>query len=196
MRQHTRNITREYRSASEQERTTGLEWYAEAFRQASDLAEINGISVSSAVGIIAVLSPRVEWHRNIALAWTVVRTGTATGVLTANLRKAQRILEGEHAENVMGGEKVTSFYRNIMSSGMDTGVTIDRHAIDVAEGKKHNDDTRPAAGKRAYAEYSEAYRRAATILSREEGRTITPAQIQAVTWTTWRARNAWKKAAA
>lgn len=192
--QYTRNITREYRSSTLTERTTGLDWYAEANRVAADIAETNGISLSSAAGIIAVISPRMEWSRNVSIAWQIVRTGTATGLLTANLRKAQRILDGEHAENVIGGEKVTSFYRNIMSSGMDTGVTIDRHAIDVASGKRHSDDDRPVLGKRAYAEFAEAYRRASVILSKEEGRVVTPAQIQAVTWTSWRARNAWKKA--
>ena len=95
--------------------------------------------------------------------------------------------------DVIAGQKVSAFYRNILSAGTDAGVTVDRHAIDVAYGIRHAEQERPQPGKAAYATISEAYTRAARILSRETGEHVTPAQIQAVTWTTWRARHAWRK---
>ena len=189
----TRNITREYRAASEAHRQEGMRWYAEARANAVAMSEATGLSVEAACAIVAVLSPMLSWKRNLVVARTVCEQGEATGVLRANLAKAQRILAGEPVESVVSGQKVSAFYRNILSAGMDMGTTIDRHAVKVAHGRNV-----PSADidvtRREYAVYSEAYTRAARILSREMGETVTPAQIQAVTWTAARAKWAWRRA--
>lgn len=190
----TRNITRTFRAADESHVRTGLAWYRNANAAAFAMSVETGISVEQAAGIIAALSPMLSWDRNVQAAFDVARTGTAHAVLKQNLAKAVAIREGADPAKMLGGQKVTAFYRNILSAGQDDGVTVDRHAIDVALGIKHSDATRPAMGKRAYAEIADAYRRAARILSRERGVTITPAQIQAVTWCAWRADHAWRRA--
>lgn len=188
----TRNITREYRAASAEHRAEGMRWYADARAEAEAMSAATGLTVEAACAIVAVLSPMLSWTRNVKVAWTVAQQGEATGVLRNNLAKAQRILAGEPVEAVVSGQKVTAFYRNILSAGTDAGVTVDRHAIDVAFGIRHAEAERPQPGKASYAAISDAYARAARILSRETGEPVTPAQIQAVTWTTWRARHAWR----
>jgi hypothetical protein len=189
---YTRNVTREFRAATDEHRAQGMRWYAEAHAEAVAMSEATGLPVESTAAIIAVLSPMLSWARNVTVARTVCAQGEATGVLKANLAKAQRILAGEPAEAVVGGQKVTAFYRNILSAGQDENVTVDRHAIDVAYGIRHAEAERPQPGKAAYAALSEAYTRAARILSREVGEHVTPAQIQAVTWVSWRDRYAWR----
>lgn len=189
---YTRNITREFRTASDAHRAEGMRWYAEARAEAVAMSEATGLPVESTVAIVAVLSPMLSWQRNLTVARAVCSQGEATGVLRANLAKAQRLVAGEPVEAVLSGQKVTAFYRNILSAGMDENVTVDRHAIDVAYGIRHAEAERPQPGKAAYAVISDAYTRAARILSAEVGEHVTPAQIQAVTWTTWRARHAWR----
>lgn len=191
---YTRNITREFRAASAEHREAGMRWYAEAHAEAVALAGKTGLTVAHGAALLAVLSPMLSWKRNVALAHEMADTGTGRG-LGPSIRKAERILAGEAPEAVVGGEKVTAFYRNILSAGADLGVTIDRHAIDVAHGARHAEADRPSPGKRAYAAYADAYTRAARILSREIGEPVSPAQIQAVTWVSWRERHAWRKVA-
>lgn len=190
---YTRNITREFRAASQEARAEGMRWYAVARAEAEAMADGTGLSIEAACAIVAVLSPMLSWKRNLVVARTVCERGEATGVLRANLAKAQRILAGDPVEAVVTGDKVSAFYRNILSAGQDEGVTVDRHAIDVAHGIRHGEAERPQPGKRAYREYAEAYTRAARILSREMGEHVTPAMIQAVTWVTWRSRHAWRE---
>ena len=74
-----------------------------------------------------------------------------------------------------------TFYGNIVNPWGE-GVTIDRHAYDIAVGIRHG-NTRPGIGKRVYREFSAAYIAAA----HECG--IFPLEMQAITWTVWRREN-------
>lgn len=185
----TRNITRVFRTASAYQIESAAQWYSDAYEVADALAVKHGLTVETTAAIIAVLSPMNSWGNNINLAARIIagKGEITTGGLPANIAKANRLIKGESPSSVVGGQKVTNFYRSILTRGAE-GVTIDRHAFDIAVNTRHTDATRPGISKSLYAAISAMYTRAAVILSRETGMAITAGQVQSVTWMAWRAR--------
>ena len=184
-----RNITRVFRSADAYVIESAGAWYSDAYTVAESLAARYGLTVEAAVGVIAVLSPMNSWGNNVNLAARIIAGGGSitTGGLSANIAKANRIILGESPESVVSGQKVSNFYRSILTRGAE-GVTVDRHAFDIAVGVRHTDETRPGIGKAVYALITDHYTRAARILSKEYGMELTPGMVQSVTWVAWRAR--------
>lgn len=176
----TRNITKAYRLSTGADREAGEGWYDSARAYAATLDS----DVSRAVGVIAALSPMMPWDRNMILSREVYN-GKRSGCLSANMAKAVRILDGEAPDVVLSGAKVRAFYLNIMGIDNDEAVTIDRHAIMVAEGKRIDGKSLKFT-KAVNRRYADEYRRAALILSKEFGRPLTPAQVQATVWVWWR----------
>lgn len=173
------NVLDVWRKATPDELNEGLEWYSIAHNAAIELDPKN---VTRAAGIIAALSPMVNWKRNLEMARFVYANGHANGLgLRGNCRKAEAILNGSDPLDILGGEKVRTFFQTIVNPGIDGLVVIDRHAFDIALGKVHSDRDRKI-GKRVYRELSVAYQQAATIAD------VTTPQMQAVTWVVHRAR--------
>jgi hypothetical protein len=174
------NIIKIYNAATEDHIREGLSWYRDAHALAS---ELDPSDPDRAAGVIAALSPRESWTRNVYLATLLYeRNGDLQdGTLTSNLDKARRIFNGEAPLDVLGGDKVRAFYTLISDPDNADAVCVDRHAFDVAVGRKTDDKTRQALGRKgAYDRFARAYRRAAEVLG------VTPAQVQAVTWVAWR----------
>jgi hypothetical protein len=212
------HILRVFRSAPDDDRDAGREWYARASRLACELAgidyppnlaELSPIdrdALNRAAAVIAVLSPVTPWSRNVQLARTAymvaaehvcdaaqaVRVSDALGTLGANARKAGAILAGGNPAGIVSGAKVTAFWRTIVDPADTRGVVIDRHAVDIALGRVTDDATRTRLLSRrgGYDAMSAAYVRAARILSRETGQTWRPCEVQAVTWLVWRREHA------
>jgi hypothetical protein len=174
--QMTRNILRIYRSATPEQHAAGMAWYPLAYDIANEYA--NG-DVWKGAGVIAAFSPQTPWERNVELAIDSLQSGVArTETLGGSVVKAQRILDGEHPLDVLGGQKTLAFADNIAHAGESRIVTVDVHAHNLAHGYK---DSKASIGKRLYADISEAYTRAA----RREGIRVT--EMQAITWVVWRA---------
>lgn len=169
------NIVSVFDRATNAEVEDGLFWYPRANQIAREIADGD---VSRGAGVIAALSPLMPWDRNVALARAAFDNGQAHGGLGRNVAKADAIIAGADPLDVLGGDKVRSFYANIVNPWGDA-VTIDRHAYDIATGVKRGND-RPNIGKQVYREMSAAYIAAAERLS------IFPLELQAVTWVTWR----------
>lgn len=217
----TRNITRVFRLATDGDRAAGHGWYARARDLAEKLAFENDDSegwedrVRKAAGVIAALSPRLSWRKNVEYAqlaymiYNQVKAATPATVfadggtaeayfagmiptLNANARKAFRILNGGDPEDVLGGPKVRAFYFTIVNPTDPRAVVVDRHAASIAVNVPLSDAEigKVLGRKAAYDGLSELYRRAARIISRELGEVWTPAQVQAVTWTYWRRERA------
>lgn len=144
-------------------------WYRESRRYARALAREHGGGVGRAAGIIAALSPQVQWHRNKAMACEVMETGWATGQTHTNLLKARRIWLGERPLQVLGGPKVRSFYRAMM--GDEEACVIDTWMA-TALGWPHN-----FFSERQYEKCAAALKQAASYTD------LTTAQFQAVVWT-------------
>lgn len=248
MKPHTRNVTRAYRAATEDQRARGIEWYS----RARDLAEeLDPSDIDRAAAVIAVLSPRQSWSRNVDLArqaysltsgvhpssvvWTAEkRTERRAWILTElptlgrqREQVARLLVDGADPDDMVSGPKVRAFWRTIVDPFDPRTVVVDRHAIDVACGQVLDDHTRGAlvGRKGAYDILASCYIRAARILSAEcqtcgsgplktsQGRIrpavvngtcvecyseqtlLTPAQVQAVTWTHWRETHAPYRAA-
>ncbi len=174
------NILAAFVRASDSDITDGMSWYADAQNLAR---ELDPTTVERAAGIIAAMSPLTSWPLNVRRAREVYANGTCAG-MGNNVRKAERIFNGENPRDVLSGPKVTTFFANIM--GESDGVTIDRHAIDVAYGKVQSDEERSKAvsGKR-YNVIRDAYLHVANILT-NEGFAMTGAQLQAIVWVYWR----------
>jgi len=198
MPRQVRNIVETHRRANEEFRKGGASWYPRANELATQIGQGN---TERGAGIIAALSPLTSWESNIKKAHEVVNTGTTTHLSPDAISKAQRIHQGEHPLDVLGGNKVRSFYQNIQDPSNAEPVTIDRHAYDIAMGRpfvglggksKRNITVGPSghkpmsedlglSAKKRYEHFSEAYRRASGELE-----IPTPNVTQAITWVTHR----------
>lgn len=155
----------------------GASWYDDAHALALELSPND---VWRGAGVISAYSPMTPWWRNVELATESLKTGIAHPKSLGNsVRAAQRILDGEHTLDVLKGDKTRAFASAIADPAGSTIATIDRHAHDIAMGEKHTDDTRKI-GKILFRTLSNAYVECAM----ESGYGV--AQIQAITWVTWR----------
>lgn len=173
----TRNILAVLDEATADELEAGTRWYAEAHNLACELDPDN---VRRAAGVIAALSPQVSWTRNEVMAREVYFYGDTRG-LRSNVDKARAIHAGADPDDVLGGNKVRAFYANIADPENSPAVTVDRHAYDVARGRRGTDaDRTDLALPRVYGAFVAAYERAAHASG------LTPLQVQAATWVAWR----------
>lgn len=188
----SRHILATYRNATSAERAEGRRWYDDARALAANLAHTPdhrpGVTLAQSAGVIAALSPLTPWNRNKELALLAVTNHKASQTLGNSVRAADAILNGSDPLTVLKGDKVRNFYLSIL--GDSDAVTIDRHALEVYQGRRYRDADRPAVGKRLYREASEAYRRAARTLNRTDPDAahdpLTASQLQAITWVAWR----------
>lgn len=179
----TRNITRLFRSASPERLARGLAWYGDAREVATALAVKNDVSVATASGVIAALSPLNSWGANVNLAARLLASGGLTeGYLKVGLAKANAILAGSDPLDVLRSDKVRNFYLCIESGGDTGAVCVDRHAYSLAVDVRFEGETMPSLSAGRYAAVSAAYGRAAARLD------VSAARVQAVTWLEWRAR--------
>lgn len=173
------NVLAVYNLASANSIREGLSWYLDAHNFARILDPDN---VESAAGVIAALSPRLNWDMNKGAAQKAYDRGDAMGLgLGANCTKANRIMAGETPLDVLGGNKVRAFYATILDPTGDIDPVIDRHAFDIAVGELTDDKARSILSRKGvYAEFAAVYREAALIAG------IGASQMQAITWVEWR----------
>jgi hypothetical protein len=192
MRPLTRNIVRTYLRATPEQHAQGVAWYQNAHELACELEDVWASTpgpVERGAGVIAALSPMIQWERNAALARKAYLAGVASGTYSANTRKATAILQGADPVDVLRGPKVTAFYAGIIAPEGTEVVCVDRHAHDVAVGRRCTDEERGAlTSKRGYATFVRAYRRAADQLGMPAN------HLQAITWLVWRDEYRWTRA--
>ncbi len=175
-------IMRVYRAATAEQAEAGLRWYVAAHDAA---AELDPGNTRRAAGVIAALSPRTSWERNLLLARNAYERGEATGALGRSCRAANAILAGGEPLDVLSGQKVRAFFQLIADPTDNQTVCVDRHAVRVALGYDLSDRELSAIHLERnglYGRFVDTYRRAADKLS------VLPWQAQAVTWVTWRDR--------
>lgn len=168
--------------ASADDLAAGLRWYSEAHATAEALAAgtSGAVTVEQAAGVIAALSPRVQWARNVALAALVVEAHTLGarmpgGVFRRQLSTACAILDGRQAGPT--GPKVSAFHRAIM--GDRSAVVVDVWAaraagVPMPQGRTLN--------RTQYRAIEAAYREAAEALA------VDPRDLQAAVWVSVRGR--------
>lgn len=168
------NIRAAWDAATADDLAEGLEWYRRARAEGRAL----GRTLHTGVGVIAALSPMQAWDTNIALANKLAATHAAGEPMPTsgygfkrNTAKAWAILNGARPLDVLGGDKVRSFYRNMLGCGHS--VTVDRWAVRIALGDTAHDGKVPPG---EYENMADAFRRVAASLG------ITAQHLQAATW--------------
>ncbi len=198
-RANTRNITGILSLATEADIFEGKEWYSRAHRFGVQLIATYDVTMGQAVGVIAALSPNNKWERNCADADRLIEAYLSghdlslTKVCTynTNKQKAIKILdlnmesaEPEAIESILKGRKVTAFFRSIM--GDPNAVCVDGHAYSVFIGQRIPTSKTPNIGKGLYETIQRAYCLVADRSFDICGHKLTPTQVQAVTWVTYR----------
>jgi hypothetical protein len=199
---HRRNIIWHWNQATDDETRRGLQWYADAHRIATAIADGDA---HLGAGILAVYSPQQAWVANLLLAAQVLRTwggigGAGSGAFASTAQKvaADRLLAGERYEQVLAGPKVLAFAHLIEHGGdgspEQSHVVVDRHALSVAHGTaltvaQYNTapmrtvQRRGGATRHRHYDYVVAlYQQAATEISPQCSQPVTAYQVQAVTW--------------
>jgi hypothetical protein len=187
------NISAVYQLASVSDLHEGKSWYGNACNIAMNLAIKYSISHTQAAAVIAALSPRNKWGRNILDAENLIAAYVAAGVegcasvkvctFGNNKAKAIKILntkttcEQDYID-ILSGPKLQEFYCCI--AGYDDEVCIDGHAYSIWSGGRITLANVPSIGKKLREKIKDDYRQAA----QETG--LKPYQIQAVTWCVWR----------
>ena len=159
-------------SATDEQWSDGLAWYWLANGIAMRGAEDMGISLTRSALMFSALSPQLRWSKNVKHFRTLAQGRIPRGMLMNNVSKAIRILHAEDPWLMLGrGLKTHNFAVNIITGGLDEGVTVDTWASQIA-GVSIKELNRVGV----YETVAEAYR----IVARELG--VTPPQMQAITW--------------
>ena len=124
-------------------------WYTVANEDVRRLATKHSIAFNTCAAIVAALSPRIRWETkngkktNLNAADTLI-TGyrhhdakasvfSRVAGFDRNKRKAWDILRSGDP-TLLSGDKVTSFYRNIVDPDDDSNITVDSWIISIALG--------------------------------------------------------------
>lgn len=172
----TRRILRTFDRATSSDLEAGARWYDEAGQLAADLAGFSvpfdmEVTTAQVAVIIAHLSPRTSWSRNVAGATGLLRTGEAPACIGDNVERATASLEFADPFTSFGRKalKTRNFAANIL--GDREAVTVDVWAARVAG---VTEAELKLVG--VYDTVAHAYRLAA------RARGVDPATMQAVTW--------------
>jgi len=189
------NILAVYRQATPDEKRDGVVWYAEALASCMNISNDTSVPLHIVVGVCAALSPNNKWDRNVQNARDLIVAfingdyidSVKVSTYHAMKRKAWGILEAMPDHDgviaLLNGQKIVSFYRNIM--GDDT-CTIDGHARNIYYAKREGlTSDKSNVGKREYAEIQAAYVKAGKKV-RLNGRPLKAFEMQAITWVAWR----------
>jgi hypothetical protein len=196
-RANTRHIAAMLQLASQADLAAGIEWYARAERLGHRLASQYGCTFEQAVGVIAALSPNNRWLRNcqdaeaMIQAWAVGADPATVRVCTYNANRAKACAILAMAEPtqddiaaILNGRKVSAFFLSI--TGRPDAVCVDGHAYAIWLGQRVPTTKTPSLGVKLYAEIARAYVLVAKRSAALCGEQLSPAQVQAVTWVTYR----------
>lgn len=191
--EHVANIKAVYAEASDADRHAGAYWYASAHDFSVGLASRHNVPEDVAAAVVAILSPRISWTLNQLNAEAVLEERTAPtfwrslakclSIIDAGTPYVGYAFDGSTYGTSVNGPKVSRFYLTILSDGAHDVVVVDRHAIDIAEGRRGVSDSRNLDTESQYQPWEDAYRQAAAELG------ILPHVLQATTWISWRRRH-------
>lgn len=164
-------IVRTFDRATSADIEAGARWYDEAGELAAELSG-GEVSRAHAAVVIAHMSPRTTWTRNVLGARTLLATGGQyPGIMGDLFQRAEASLTyvDPFESFGKGAPKTMNFARNIY--GDREAVTVDVWAMRVAD----LDETL-LSRKGAYDAVAHAYR----VAARRRG--VDPATMQATTW--------------
>jgi hypothetical protein len=169
VRKVTANILSVWNTANETNREDGAQWYPTAYQICTSMAFDYGYELDQVVAVMAHLSPRCSWEKNIEKTGAVLAGHSPIGTLGSSMTNALRALTGGvEPLGTLRGPKVKAFAANIL--GDPEPVTIDVWATRVAG----LDSDR--ISKSQYEAIAHCYRLAARRVG------VTPPTMQATTW--------------
>lgn len=173
---NTRAVANRYshilRTADDDTFIDGVNWYFNAHRKVIEIALLHGVTVWQAAGVMAALSPRVHWRRNVAMTHDYFATGTISGMGRSKRMADAVMLNGIDA---LKGRKTNAFAHNL--AGDQSRVTIDMWMV-IAAGM----DPNKSISAKDYATLSGIVTRLA------HRNNLTPAQTQAIIWVATRGK--------
>ena len=196
---NVKNIKAVHQLATLTEIAEGQAWYSTAEAIAQRLGIRYGIHEAEAAGVIAALSPRNKWKRNVQDAEALISAYVAVGAeqamltkvctFTNNKKKAVRILSAgvltdADVLEILSGPKLKEFYSCIRGIA---DICIDGHAFCIWNGGRTGLADVPAIGVKLRREIKADYAQAAEDLG------LTAAALQAITWVAWRRLHGVKK---
>ena len=170
----------------------GKAWYQNAHQAAIELSDRYDISSVVAAGVIAALSPRNKWHRNLIDAENLIDVFCTAGAdacteikvctFGKNKAKAIDILKSntvvlDVVESILSGPKLKEFFRCIV--GQDD-VCIDGHAYSIWFGDRITLANVPSIGVKLRRQIKTDY------LAVANTNNLTGYEVQAITWVTHR----------
>jgi len=177
------NILKVWNNCSESHK---FDWYKEANVFCEDLAIEYNIEKEIVIGILAALSPLKQWEINKRITIDFLNNGDC-GQIKQFVKKASTILETAKNEddilNILKGNKISSFYLNIKYYDKNNIVTIDRHALSIALGRKIKESDYAGMTTKQYLFFQECYIYAANILN------INVLLLQSATWVRFREKD-------
>lgn len=190
----SQNIIAVYNLATATDKINGADWYDRALTFANALSAVYSIEVTTIVGVIASLSPRNRWERNMQDAESMVKA-YANGATYNDLMqlkvctfktgkdKAARILTDKISDRAellatLKGPKLQEFFNCILGDADD--VCIDGHAYSIWVGDRITLANVPSIGKKLRQSIKADYQLAALSLG------VKPHVVQAITWVTWK----------
>ncbi|HXC06092.1 MAG TPA: hypothetical protein VNZ86_15150, partial [Bacteroidia bacterium] len=183
------NLMKVWDKATPEDKSEGMNWYPKAHDFAVSLSIRYNVSIPSACGVLAALSPGLEWNRNMIDATELLKAYSSGQPIPmvgaygkANTVKAEKCASGIDPLSILGGQKVRNFYSCILDP-TSKGCCIDRHAKSAAEGITLLDSDKirqTIIRDTQYQWYAEHYRTCAHNLG------VSPSQFQAVIWVVWK----------
>lgn len=170
---------------------SGLDWYDRAHAQASAIAARQRVSLPVTAGIIAALSPRNPWERNLidaenclkAIAVGKAANDFKVATFDRNKDKAIAIAKGADPLSVLSPLKTGCFYQNLINPADPATVTVDGHAALVALNRLLDANSSVKMSKFLYQTIADAYRQATLEINADSLESdILPSQCQAVCW--------------
>ena len=188
------SITAVYNLSTLTDKNAGLNWYARALTFAVQLSDLYDIETTTIVGVIAALSPRNRWERNMQDAESMVKVYAAGGdyddlmelkvcTFTAGKNKAAAILANKVSDRaellaILNGPKLCEFFNCILGDIDD--VCIDGHAYSIWVGDRITLANVPSIGKKLRQSIKADYQEAARNLG------LKSHELQAITWVCWK----------
>lgn len=173
-----------YAQGRPEEVDAGIGWYQLAHEHCLGLVDEFGRSLEVTAGVVAVLSPRLQWDDNLRRAREVLGGNRGRG-LGRSLDDAEALMQGRTIEEVLFDEarinfKVRAFFDNLVDPDGSQRVTIDRHIWSmIFDARGMRDDHVPT--KEAHYRHAEGlFRQSANILG------MRPLELQAICWVIWR----------
>lgn len=159
------------------------DWYLDTHRFAEKLSFNYNIELPKICGIISALSPLKSWDENKRITELYLHTGRVKHTKMFK-GKADAILNGtgevDEIADILNGNKITSFFLNILNPMCNQYVTIDRHAISICVGESLTSNSSLQITTGQYEFFVNCYK----IASHKVG--VLPLKMQSVTWVKWR----------